>query len=97
MALAQALLRDHADGAWADYANSDQTRHVRLSNRVPVHLQYWTAWVDRDGSLQLRNDVYQRDREVLNALRDRGAYNSATQLATLYQGEQTTQLASLGD
>lgn len=97
MALAQALLRDHADGAWADYANSDQTRHVRLSNRVPVHLQYWTAWVDRDGSLQLRNDVYQRDREVLNALRDRGAYNSASQLATLYQGEQTTQLASLGD
>lgn len=95
MALAQALLRDHADAAWSELAQTRDTRHVRLANRVPVYLQYWTAWVAADGSLQLRNDVYQHDAAVLHALRNHGVYQSAQQLIATYQNEHDTQLAAL--
>lgn len=42
---------------------------VTLPEAVPVHLQYWTAFVDDDGRLNYRRDLYQRDDAVLNALR----------------------------
>jgi len=35
---------------------------VWLPEPVPVHIQYWTAWVDDDGELQFRNDLYGYDR-----------------------------------
>lgn len=40
--------------------NKEQT--VWLPEPVPVHIQYWTAWVEDDGSLQFRNDIYGYDR-----------------------------------
>ncbi|MBJ6137106.1 L,D-transpeptidase family protein [Marinobacter litoralis] len=40
-----------------------------LDRSVPVHLQYWTAWVDKSGNLQTRKDVYGRDRRLVDALR----------------------------
>lgn len=97
MVLAQALLRDHAESAWSDVTQATDTHSVRLQNRVPVHLQYWTAWVSADGNLQVRNDVYQRDHTTLNALRDHGAYQSSTQLIAVYQSERGTQLAALSN
>ena len=36
---------------------------------IPVHLTYQTAFVDRAGKLQLREDVYGRDGPVLTAMR----------------------------
>jgi len=42
---------------------------VRLPEAIPIHLLYWTAWADEDGSIQFRNDIYDRDRLVLEALR----------------------------
>lgn len=42
---------------------------VRLPRGVPVHLLYWTAWVDAEDSLQLRDDIYSRDAKVLRLLR----------------------------
>ena len=97
MVLARALLRDHAGSAWTDVAQISDTHSVRLDTRVPVHLQYWTAWVAEDGSLQVRTDVYQRDHTTLNALRDSGAYQSSAQLVALYQSERATQLAALSN
>lgn len=41
---------------------------VTLSQPVPVHILYWTAWVARDGQMQFRNDVYSRDTPVRQAL-----------------------------
>jgi murein L,D-transpeptidase YcbB/YkuD len=35
---------------------------VWLPEPIPVHIQYWTAWVDDDGGLQFRNDIYGYDR-----------------------------------
>lgn len=41
---------------------------VPLARGIPVHLMYWTAWVDDDGILQFRDDVYGRDEIVAQAL-----------------------------
>ncbi len=43
-------------------------RTVRLPRPLPVHLLYWTAWVDGDGLLQLRQDIYGRDALLGQAL-----------------------------
>ena len=65
--LAALLLEDQSD--W-DRAAIDavvakgKTRTLKLSKPVPVLLTYFTAWVDRDGTLQLRRDVYGRDEKV---------------------------------
>jgi len=39
----------------------NRTSRIRIKNPVPVHLMYWTTWVDDDGQLQIREDIYQRD------------------------------------
>ncbi|MFO8098305.1 MAG: L,D-transpeptidase family protein [Salinibacter sp.] len=41
---------------------------VVLNRNVPVHLLYWTAWMDGD-TAQFRRDVYSRDGPVATALR----------------------------
>lgn len=42
---------------------------VRLRTPMPVHLLYWTAWVEGDGRVHYTADIYQRDAPVLEALR----------------------------
>ena len=37
---------------------SGKTRYIKLPESVPVHVVYWTNWVDADGILQSRSDVY---------------------------------------
>jgi len=34
---------------------------VWLPEPIPVYIQYWTAWVDREGTAQFRNDIYGYD------------------------------------
>lgn len=41
---------------------------VRLDRPLTVHLLYWTAWVDETGTVHYRNDIYQRDRRLIEAL-----------------------------
>lgn len=38
---------------------------VNLPEPVPIYFSYWTAWVDQAGVLQLREDIYHRDRRLL--------------------------------
>ncbi len=45
---------------------------VNLESPVPVHLTYRTAWIDRNGVHQFRDDVYGRDGRVLAALQALG-------------------------
>lgn len=48
--------------------DSGQERTVKLARTIPVHVAYWTAWVDGDGTLQLGQDVYSRDAELARLL-----------------------------
>lgn len=43
---------------------------VSLPRPIPVHLLYWTVWVDDTGTLQFRDDIYGRDQPVLQELRE---------------------------
>ncbi len=54
---------------WRDWARSSawRTRWVPLPEPIPVRLEYRTVWVDEDGVLQVRKDVYGRDRRDLLA------------------------------
>lgn len=47
----------------------EEPANAVLENPVPVHLQYWTVWVDSAGRLQIRSDIYGRDRRLIDALR----------------------------
>ena len=42
---------------------------IPLSEPVAVHILYWTAWVETDGTLHFRRDIYERDERLANALR----------------------------
>jgi murein L,D-transpeptidase YcbB/YkuD len=37
------------------------TTEVRLKNSIPVFIDYYTAWVDENGFLNYRDDVYEKD------------------------------------
>jgi len=39
-----------------------------LTEKLPVHLVYWTAWLDDDGRQQYRNDIYHLEAELTNAV-----------------------------
>lgn len=56
---------------------------VPLNRPLTVHLLYWTAWVDDNGAVQYRDDIYQRDRRLLEAL-DSDAPRAVRLAAPLY-------------
>ncbi|TYO99880.1 murein L,D-transpeptidase YcbB/YkuD [Geothermobacter ehrlichii] len=51
--------------------DSPEPLRVDLDEPVPVHIVYWTAWVDANGQINYRNDVYQRDADLELAWRRR--------------------------
>ena len=44
-------------------------RTVPLPEPMPIHLLYWTAWADGDGTIQFRRDIHDQDAPLLRALR----------------------------
>ena len=47
---------------------SEETTKVRLPEPLPVHLVYDTAWLDEDGTIHFRPDIYGRDKRLYNAI-----------------------------
>ena len=47
-----------------------KSRIVWLPESIPVHVLYWTAWVEGEGILHFRRDVYARDGPLDTALRE---------------------------
>ncbi|MDD2868982.1 L,D-transpeptidase family protein [Neomegalonema sp.] len=71
--LAQALLAPQAEDPQAEVARqlANNVEHlVRLRRPVQVRLTYHTAWVDSQGRLQFREDVYNRDEKLAAALQN---------------------------
>ena len=68
--MAQVLLEDQG---WsrqkidATVASKKRTI-VKLNKNIPVHIAYMTAWVNKDGSVHFRRDVYGRDKILGKAL-----------------------------
>jgi murein L,D-transpeptidase YcbB/YkuD len=67
--LASYLLKDQP--GWSDEAirkamNSRSEQWVKLDQKVPVFITYYTSWVDPSGVLQFRDDIYGHDNEVVN-------------------------------
>lgn len=50
-------------------ASGEQTT-VSLPKPLPVHLLYFTAWVDENGTVQFRRDIYGHDAKLVKALAD---------------------------
>ena len=69
-ALALYLLHDKGwtqDQLDAEIATGD-TKTVTVTKSIPVWLLYFTAWVDASGTLQFRDDLYDRDKDLSVAL-----------------------------
>jgi murein L,D-transpeptidase YcbB/YkuD len=39
-----------------------------ITDTVPVYVIYMTTWIDKDGIMQFRNDIYDRDSKISNSL-----------------------------
>lgn len=71
--LAQYLLRN--DSAWDEKKitaamNSRKEQYVTLKKTMPVFIAYFTSWVDRQGNLNFRNDIYKRDVRLVDMILD---------------------------
>lgn len=60
----QGMSRSQIDGI----SNSGKRTVVKLDETIPVHVVYLTAWVNKDGSIHYRRDVYGRDEILGKAL-----------------------------
>jgi L,D-transpeptidase YcbB len=65
--MAQYLLRDQPE--WTtekieEAMNSGHEQYVKLKNPVPVIITYYTAWVDDNGQLNFRDDIYSHDEDL---------------------------------
>jgi murein L,D-transpeptidase YcbB/YkuD len=54
-----------------DEIDSGINQVVLLPRPIMVHLLYWTAWVDADGTIEFREDIYGRDRLLDQALKEK--------------------------
>jgi murein L,D-transpeptidase YcbB/YkuD len=69
--LAKYLLQDQTE--WTDQRideamNAAEEKWVTLKEPVPVFISYFTAWVDNDGLLNFRNDIYGHDKKMAEML-----------------------------
>ena len=69
--LAAYLLTDNSNWTYEKLTiavNSKKTRTIFLPDPMNIHILYWTAWVDKDGTVNFRDDIYGRDRQLNIAL-----------------------------
>jgi murein L,D-transpeptidase YcbB/YkuD len=51
-----------------DVIASGRNQEFQLETRIPVHLNYFTAWPDASGKIAFYNDIYNRDLRLEKAL-----------------------------
>ncbi len=77
-ALLKAQERD-PEGFFKSKLVTGREAQVDLREPLPVHLVYYTAWVDPKGKAQYRRDVYGRDKKIFAALQKAGVSLRALQ------------------
>ncbi len=71
------VLRRNRDAAWNQQmiretmGNGDTRRSVPVARPIAVHLTYFTAWVNADGEIQFREDIYGIDQQIVRAQEQR--------------------------
>ncbi len=68
------FLLDENDLRWKDdeireAMSSEEPRDVPLKERYPVEIEYRTVWVDDDGLVNFREDIYEHDKRQLALLK----------------------------
>ena len=66
-AMAKYLLNNNS--SWTDerirsQMNADREKWVKLENKVPVRIVYFTSWVDKNGKINFRDDIYGHDKKL---------------------------------
>ncbi len=46
-----------------------ETTYIKLRNKTRVHQWYWTAWMNKQGELEFREDIYNYDADLFKRLR----------------------------
>lgn len=69
--LANYLLKENTE--WTsekirEAMNSGKEKYVKVKEPVPVLINYYTAWVDENGVLQFRKDIYGHDKKTARKL-----------------------------
>jgi murein L,D-transpeptidase YcbB/YkuD len=67
LAIANPLSNYTASRIRAMYGKGE--RNITLDRPIPVHLTYQTAFVDDTGALQIRDDVYGRDSQMMSLMK----------------------------
>jgi L,D-transpeptidase YcbB len=70
-ALAAFVLRDQAE--WTPEKiraamNATNEQFVKVNNARPVYITYYTAWVDDNGQMNFRNDIYSHDQATASRM-----------------------------
>lgn len=72
MRLAEIILQE--DKGWSPekveslLRNGPENNNIALQSKIPVHVTYFTAWVDEAGELQSRPDMYLHEKRIRLAL-----------------------------
>jgi len=67
--LAKYVLREYPEWDEASIGSAMHAgveKHVKLKEKVPVHIVYFTAWVDENGGLHFQPDIYGYDSSAEN-------------------------------
>jgi murein L,D-transpeptidase YcbB/YkuD len=48
--------------------NRGVEKTYKLKTKIPVYIGYFTAWVDRDGTIHFYNDIYGHDARLSELL-----------------------------
>ncbi|MGB2929152.1 MAG: hypothetical protein WBB70_09595, partial [Desulfobacterales bacterium] len=74
MKLAVYLLKDNPKWNFEKLilaVNSKKNKAILVSHPINIHILYWTAWVDKDGIVNFRDDIYGRDSQLNIALNEK--------------------------
>ena len=48
-----------------------QTTDIQLTKKAPLYIDYFTAWVDENGEVNFRDDVYNKDKILIESLKNK--------------------------